>query len=118
MLGGQLMEEAGGMVPRVLVVQRPPDVDDVEVAIALDGPEAITRATTEAFDALLLDLSLPVLDGWFVLAALGDCPQRPRIVAIATDLDDVMRAVSLGADQVVDHHDVRAACSQALCATA
>jgi CheY-like chemotaxis protein len=109
------MEEAGGMVPRVLVVQRPLDVEDVEIAVALDGPEAITRAASEPFDALLVDLSLPVLDGWFVLAALGDSPDRPRIVAIATDRDDVMRAVSLGADDVVDRAGVGAACRQALC---
>ena len=103
------------MVPRVLVVQRPFDVEDVEIAIAVDGPEAITRAATEPFDALLIDLSLPVLDGWFVLAALGESRQRPPIVAIATDRDDVMRAVSLGANHVVNRAGVGAACTQALC---
>ena len=102
------------MVPRVLVVQRPLDIDDVEIAIALDGPEAITRAACEPFDALVIDLSLPVLDGWFVLAALGKSLPRPRIVAIATDQDDVTRAVSLGADDVVDCHGIRAVCSRAM----
>ena len=52
------MEEAGGMIPRVLVVQRPLDVDDVELAIAADGNVAVELADREFFDAVVVDLSL------------------------------------------------------------
>jgi CheY-like chemotaxis protein len=112
------MEEAGAMAPRVLVVQRPVDTGDVEQAIAVHGPEAITRAACEPFDALVVDLSLPVLDGWFVLAAIANCSQRPRIVVIASDPNDVTRAVALGADEVLERADLRGAFEEAIYATA
>ncbi len=35
-----------------------------EVSIAIDGAEAIERARTEAPDLILMDMSLPVKDGW------------------------------------------------------
>ena len=34
------------------------------VAAALDGAEAISRARTERPDLILMDMSLPVIDGW------------------------------------------------------
>ncbi len=35
-----------------------------EVLIAVDGQEGVTLAGTETPDLILLDMSLPVLDGW------------------------------------------------------
>ena len=35
-----------------------------EVSIATDGLEAIDKATAEAPEIVLMDLSLPVIDGW------------------------------------------------------
>ena len=35
-----------------------------EVLIAVDGQEGVTLAGTEKPDLILLDMSLPVLDGW------------------------------------------------------
>jgi two-component system cell cycle response regulator DivK len=35
-----------------------------DVHIAVDGGEGVTRARAEAFDLIVMDMSLPVLDGW------------------------------------------------------
>ncbi len=35
-----------------------------EVIIAVDGEEAVNKATAEMPDLILMDMSLPVLDGW------------------------------------------------------
>jgi CheY-like chemotaxis protein len=35
-----------------------------EVAIAVDGAEGLEKARSEAPDLILMDMSLPVIDGW------------------------------------------------------
>ena len=35
-----------------------------EVAIAVDGAEGVEKARSEAPDLILMDMSLPVMDGW------------------------------------------------------
>ena len=35
-----------------------------EVIIAVDGQEGVAMASTEAPDLILMDISLPVIDGW------------------------------------------------------
>jgi CheY-like chemotaxis protein len=35
-----------------------------EVAIAVDGAEGLEKARTEAPELILMDMSLPVIDGW------------------------------------------------------
>ncbi|MGI8924329.1 MAG: response regulator [Fimbriimonadales bacterium] len=35
-----------------------------EVVLAVDGPSGVAMAQTEAPDLILMDMSLPVLDGW------------------------------------------------------
>jgi CheY-like chemotaxis protein len=35
-----------------------------EVVMALDGQQAVEMATSEAPDLILMDMSLPVIDGW------------------------------------------------------
>jgi DNA-binding response OmpR family regulator len=55
-------------------------------AIATDGEEAILMAQNEDFDLLILDLGLPVKDGWAVLKELrSQGKQIPAIVVTARD---------------------------------
>ncbi len=89
------------MAPRVLMVQRGPDLEDVEPVIAGDGDAALGLLRRERFDALIVDLGLEPIDSWCVLATVGNWVDRPRLVAIVTDADHVGRALVLGADLCV-----------------
>jgi two-component system response regulator len=37
---------------------------DYEIAVAMDGQQAVTRARDELPDLIVMDMNLPVLDGW------------------------------------------------------
>ena len=89
------------MAPRVLAVQRPLELDGIDWEVAADGNAAIDLAERELFDTAVVDLSLDVLDGWYVLAALGTWAYRPRLVAVVANPGEAMRAHALGADLCV-----------------
>ena len=85
--------------PRVLVVDDDPAIrlicstwlslDGYEVLEAADGQGALQLALTEAPDVVLLDLSLPVLDGFAVAAALqADARTREvPLVVLTAEVD-------------------------------
>ena len=81
---------------RYLLSQEP----DIEVAgEAGDGEQALRVLRATRPDVLLLDLSMPGLDGHGVLAALGELPGRPAVVVLtsATDEEHLVRAIAAGA---------------------
>src|SRR5450432_2808675 len=100
------------MASRALVVQsRPEDARavsgaladlDWEAVVVADGIAAVSAVDAWAPEVVLIDLTLPPLDGWFVLADLGARPDRPLLVARAADASEADRAVALGADAWVD----------------
>jgi len=53
------------------------------VVFALDGAEALTKATSEVPDLILMDMSLPVMSGWEVTRKLRLDPQTQRLPIIA-----------------------------------
>ncbi len=48
----------------VYVLQEPADAKGYTVLIASDGIQGVSMAATEQPEIILMDLSLPVLDGW------------------------------------------------------
>jgi CheY-like chemotaxis protein len=54
-----------------------------EVTIAVDGQEGVDRAFGEQFDLILLDMSLPVMDGWTAAGVLKGDPSTKDIPIIA-----------------------------------
>ncbi len=54
-----------------------------DVVIAVDGGEGHSMATTESPDLILLDMSLPVLDGWEVARRLKGVDETKDIPIIA-----------------------------------
>ena len=54
-----------------------------EVTVAEDGEAAIESARSEAPDLVLMDMSLPVLDGWEATRRLKGAPETARIPVIA-----------------------------------
>lgn len=55
----------------------------MQVLMALDGAQGVDMATTECPDLILLDMSLPVLDGWAVAGKLKGSTETQRIPIIA-----------------------------------
>ena len=54
-----------------------------EVLIAVDGAEGVAVAQTQAPDLILMDMSLPVLDGWEATQRLKAAPETRSIPVIA-----------------------------------
>ncbi|MBD3673712.1 MAG: response regulator [Planctomycetaceae bacterium] len=70
------------------------------VIVATDGIEALGLVKKEAPDLITLDVKLPELDGWAVLAALKTDVETADVpVIMTTTLDDREKGMSLGADE-------------------
>ncbi|NEQ26133.1 MAG: response regulator [Microcoleus sp. SIO2G3] len=54
-----------------------------EVMIAVDGQQGVTMAQTEAPDLILMDMSLPVLDGWAATRQLKTTAKTQNIPIVA-----------------------------------
>ena len=54
-----------------------------QVIIAIDGEEGLRMAQAERPDLILMDMSLPLLDGWEVTRQLKATPQTRSIPIIA-----------------------------------
>ena len=79
--------------PRVLLVDDYPDARDMyseylqfsgfDVVEAGNGVEALQRASESAPDIILMDLSLPVMDGWEATRRLKADPRTAQIPVVA-----------------------------------
>ena len=54
-----------------------------EVLVAVDGGEGVAMARSEAPDLILMDMSLPVIDGWEATRQLKANPETKAIPIIA-----------------------------------
>lgn len=57
-------------------------VEGYAVVLAENGQEAIQKLIQEPIDLLLLDLGLPVKDGWGILRWLAQCNSRLPVIVI------------------------------------
>ncbi len=94
---------------RVLVVEDEPDLLDALVQAlreegyavdsAEDGEDGLFKASGGQYDAIVLDLMLPGLDGWSVLKQLRQTHAVPVLILTARDaLPDRVRGLDTGAD--------------------
>lgn len=69
------------------------------VDVATDGLDGLAKAQIWAYDAIVLDLMLPKLDGWKLLDRLRETHRTPVLILSARDsLDDRVHGLDLGAD--------------------
>jgi CheY-like chemotaxis protein len=72
------------------------------VTIAVDGPEGIAKGSAGGHDLILLDMSLPDVEGWDVARALRAAPASARTPIIALTAHamagDRERALDAGCD--------------------
>ena len=95
---------------RILVVEDEPDLartlrkaleeEAFAVDVADEGESGLFKLTCTTYDAAILDLMLPRLDGWTVLErARAAGVKTPVLVLTARDaVDDRVRGLNLGAD--------------------
>lgn len=103
------------MAHRILVVEDNPDnrilITDVltsldyEVTVANDGQEGVDKAGSERPDLILMDMSLPVMDGWTATRKLKDNPELKHIPIIALTahamVGDKERALEVGCNDYI-----------------
>ena len=94
---------------KVLIVDDEPDIllmlrvnlesKGYDTALAADGETALRRIDEEHPDVMLLDVMMPVMDGWSVLEHLTGRDDAPRVVVLSakTATRDMVRALTLGA---------------------
>jgi two-component system cell cycle response regulator DivK len=73
-----------------------------EVVIAVDGQQGLAMATSESPDVILMDMSLPVMDGWEATRRVKADPTTKSIPVIALTanalVEDRERAMAAGCD--------------------
>lgn len=94
---------------RILVVEDQPDLlrnlartlreEGYAVDTATDGKDGLTKAQDNDYDALVLDVMMPKLDGWEVLKQLRASKKTPVLMLTARDaVPDRIRGLDGGAD--------------------
>jgi two-component system, cell cycle response regulator DivK len=73
-----------------------------EVVMALDGQQAVEAAAAQTPDLILMDMSLPVIDGWEATRRIKAAPGTSTIPVIALTAhamaDDRDKALAAGCD--------------------
>ncbi|MBQ9460113.1 MAG: response regulator transcription factor [Oscillospiraceae bacterium] len=78
------------------------DKEGFEVRLAPDGGKAVEQFQSQEPDLVLLDVMLPVLDGWGVLARIRETSKCPVIMLTAkSEVDDRIHGLEMGADDYV-----------------
>ena len=101
--------EAKRMARNILVVEDDRNISDLirmylekegfDVRIAYDGGKAVEEFDREAPDMVLLDIMLPVMDGWAVCAHIREKAKTPIIMLTAkSEVNDRITGLEMGAD--------------------
>jgi two-component system OmpR family response regulator len=94
---------------RILVIEDDPALsrslaatlreEDYAVDTALDGETGVFKAREQSYDAIVLDVMLPRLDGWQVLAQLRPEVETPVLMLTAREaVPDRVKGLDHGAD--------------------
>lgn len=94
---------------RILVVEDEPDLlaglaralrkQDYAVDTAADGEDGLHKALSTDYDVIVLDVMLPLIDGWEILKRLRQTKSTPVLMLTARDSSaDRVRGLDSGAD--------------------
>src|SRR5438093_323551 len=87
-------------VKLVRALERGLEREGYAVDVAHSGDDALSRATTESYDAVVLDLMLPGTDGFSVCEELRRSERRMPVLMLTArgDVRDRIRGPAAGAD--------------------
>ena len=97
---------------RILIVEDEPELQELlcaylqdagyAAAVAGDGAAALDLFRAQSFDLVLLDIMLPVMDGWSVCAKIRETSKVPIIMLTAKgEVFDRIQGLEMGADDYV-----------------
>ncbi len=100
------------MARNILVVEDDHNISDLihmylvkegfDVRIAADGSKAVEEFQKQAPDLILLDIMLPVMDGWSVCAKIRETSKVPIIMLTAkSEVFDRIQGLEMGADDYI-----------------
>ena len=100
------------MARKILVVEDDHNISDLirmylekegfEVHAAFDGAAAVEKFREIAPDMVLLDIMLPVMDGWSVCAKIRESSRTPIIMITAkSEVFDRIQGLEMGADDYI-----------------
>ena len=73
-----------------------------EVVIVTDGEQALEKFKSQIFDLIILDVMMPIYDGWIVCKEIRKTSSVPIIILTAKDSDlDELFGFDIGADDYV-----------------
>ncbi|HEY0143754.1 MAG TPA: response regulator [Thermoanaerobaculia bacterium] len=74
-----------------------------EVHVAADGKQAMALITSERYDVMLLDLMMPVMSGYEVLAQLDGIPSAPPVIIVSAMVESRPSALDSARVQGILH---------------
>jgi len=98
---------------KILVIDDDPDVllllrytleaEGFHPSLAGEGETALRRIEGEHPDLVLLDVMMPVMDGWAVLDGISGLSRPPRVIVVSAKSGEIdrVRAIKLGASEYV-----------------
>jgi CheY-like chemotaxis protein len=96
----------------VLAAERVLEKNGFDVLIASDGLEGLEKARAEKPDLILLDINMPVMDGYEVCQKLKSDPDMARIPVIILsargEIDEKKTASAVGLKEVYTAYDLGA----------
>jgi DNA-binding response OmpR family regulator len=101
--------------PTILVVEDEPaiaqsvqdrlEMDKYRVILAADGKQGLDIAARQKPDLILLDVNMPVMDGFEMLEALRKNPDTANcpviMITVRSQKDDITRAEAAGVDDYI-----------------
>jgi two-component system KDP operon response regulator KdpE len=78
-------------------------LNDYQVALACNGKEALEEMSKNKYDLILLDIQMPILDGFETIKRLNQWKKRPPVIALTakSSRTDISECFQAGFDDVL-----------------